>query len=177
VALLSLRLAGALVILAAMATNAAAFQAAEVPLEYQVKAAFLFNFLKFVDWPLPAEGGPWVIGVLGKDPFMDSLEDMVRGKTVNGRPVVVRHYPRLTDVHDCHVLFVPRPEFKRGGNFLLPMALTVGESAGFLEAGGVLNFILSDQKVHFEANAQAAKAAGLHVSAQLLQLGSSSRPH
>jgi hypothetical protein len=171
VAVLVSRLALIYLMVTATASSLMALQVAGNPLEYQVKAAFLFNFLKFVDWPLPPQGGPWVIGVLGKDPFMDSLTDIVSGKTVNGRAVTVRHYAHTADVRDCHILFVPRAEFKRAGNLALPGILTVGETDGFLEAGGVINFMLADDKVHFRANAQAAKAAGLHVSAQLLQLG------
>lgn len=170
-AILIARAARTYVLLAALLGTLPALQLPEFPLEYQVKAAFLFNFLKFVDWPLPADGRPWVIGVLGKDPFMESLEDMVRGKTVNGRSVIVRHFAHPGDVRDCHILFIPRAEFKRVGIVLLPGVLTVGEADGFLAAGGVINFVLVDQKVHFEASAQAAKAAGLHVSAQLLHLG------
>lgn len=170
-ALLISRLVLLYAMVTAMSSSLMALQVAGNPLEYQVKAAFLFNFLKFVDWPLPPQGGPWVIGVLGKDPFMESLEDIVRGKTVNGRAVIVQHYAHTADVRNCNILFVPLAEFKHVGNLVLPGVLTVGETAGFLEAGGVINFILTDNKIHFEANAQAARAAGLHVSAQLLHLG------
>jgi len=141
------------------------------PLEYQVKAAFLFNFLKFVEWPAQANAAPWVIGVLGSDPFGDILDNAVRGKIVNGRPVEVRHYSKLSDIKDCNILFIGRSEFERIGTPVQPGLLTVGEASGFLKAGGIINFYILDNHVHFEIRAAVAHAAGLHVSSQLLKLG------
>src|ERR1700722_13419516 len=82
----------------AIALLAAPAPAGEVRLEYEVKAAFLFNFLKFVEWPPSPGGTPWVICVLGHDPFGDVLDETVRGKIVNGRRVEVRRYSRISDV-------------------------------------------------------------------------------
>jgi hypothetical protein len=145
-------------------------------LEYQVKAAFLFNFLKFVDWPGAPADSPWVIGILGRDPFGGVLEQTVRGKTVNGRAVEVRHYGRLADVKECNILFIGRADFERVVTptqpFLQqPGLLTVGEAPGFLKSGGIINFYLQENRVHFEIQPSAAHSAGLHVSAQLLKLG------
>lgn len=140
-------------------------------LEYQVKAAFLFNFLKFVEWPGAAGEAPWVIGVLGHDPFGDILDNTVRGKMVNGRPVVVRRYAKPGDVKGCNILFIGGAGAAKTGVPVQPGLLTVGESSGFLQAGGIINFYLDDNRVHFEIGPLVARSAGLHVSAQLLKLG------
>lgn len=144
-------------------------------LEYQVKAAFLFNFLKFVDWPAlapaAANDASWVIGVLGPDPLGDALDNTVRGKVVNGRRVEVRRYAKPGDVKGCHILFIGRAASEHGGAPSQPGLLTVGEDPGFLKSGGIINFYLEDNRVHFEISAPAAHSAGLHVSPQLLRLG------
>lgn len=140
-------------------------------LEYQVKAAFLFNFLKFVEWPAPANDSAWVIGILGHDPFQGVLEDTVRGKIVSGRRVEVRRYARPAEVKDCNILFIGRGDSERMATPLQPGMLTVGESPGFLKSGGIVNFYLDDNRVHFEIRPEVAHAAGLRVSSQLLKLG------
>ena len=155
-----------------LAASTYAASGPESHLEYQVKAAFLYNFLKFVEWPEQAGDGPLVICVQGRDAFGGYLEEAVHGKKVNGRDVVVRHVARLSDARDCHILFVPNGEFRRSAIGAQPGMLTVGESAGFLEAGGVINFYLENDRVRFEIRPESARQAGLRVSAQLLKLGS-----
>jgi hypothetical protein len=144
-------------------------------LEYEVKAAFLFNFLKFVEWPANAPGAasdaPWVIGVLGHDPFGTLLSDTVRDKVVNGHRVEVRRYAKPGDVKGCHILFIGRVESAHMGTLSQPGVLTAGEAPGFLKSGGVINFYLEDNRVHFEISPAAAHSAGLRVSPQLLRLG------
>lgn len=140
-------------------------------LEYQVKAAFLFDFLKFIEWPPAAADAPWVIGVLGHDPFGPALDETVRGKTVNGRRVDVRRYDKLADVKDCDILFIARGDYQRTGIPVQAGLLTVGEGPGFLKAGGAISFYLEDNRVHFEIRPAAARAASLRVSSQLLKLG------
>jgi hypothetical protein len=140
-------------------------------LEYQVKAAFLFNFLKFVEWPTAAGDAPWVIGILGHDPFAGVLEDTVQGKMVSGRRVEVRRYIRPADVKDCNILFIGRADFERLGLPAQPGLLTVGEAPGFLKSGGMINFYLDENRVHFEIRPEVAHSAGLRVSSQLLKLG------
>lgn len=151
------------------ASLALAIAGGEIRQEYQVKAAFLFNFLRFVEWPGGASKAPWVIGVLGNDPFGDALDKAVRGKTVNGRKVEVRRYDEPEEVKDCEILFIG--DYQRTGIPTEPGVLTVGESPGFLKSGGAISFYLEDHRVRFEISPAAARAAGLHVSAQLLKLG------
>jgi hypothetical protein len=141
------------------------------PLEYRVKAAFLFNFLKFIEWPAATGDSPWVIGILGGDPFGGALEETVRGKLVNGRAIQVRRYAKSADVKECNILFIDHAEYERLGTPSQQGLLTVGEASGFLQSGGIVNFYLEDNRVHFEIRAAAAHSAGLRISAQLLKLG------
>lgn len=140
-------------------------------LEYKVKAAFLFNFLKFVEWPPAASDSPWGICVLGHDPFGEVLDQTVRGKIVNGHVIEVRRYSRPGDVKDCNILFIGHADFGRLGIPAQPGVLTVGEAPGFLKSGGIINFYIEENRVHFEIQPSVARSAGLHVSSQLLKLG------
>jgi hypothetical protein len=161
-------------LLAALLTLFSSFGPAQDPaasLEYQVKAAFLFNFLKFVEWPPTPADAPWVIGILGRDPFEGALEKTVRGKMVNGRPVEVRHFGKVNDVKNCNILFIGGADFERAGVPVQPGLLTVGEAPGFLKAAGIVNFYIDDNRVHFQIRQELAHAAGLRVSSQLLKLG------
>ncbi len=145
--------------------------------EYQVKAAFLFNFTKFIEWPAekagPA-GAPIVIGVFGSNPFGDSLAATVRGRKVNGRPIQVRHVGDRADVPGVHVLFVPASQTRAAAGLGDAMrrgsVLGVGESPGFLDAGGSIAFGLEADKVRFDIDLRSAEAARLKTSAQLLKL-------
>jgi hypothetical protein len=157
-----------LMLLALTLFTSPALSAEPSPTEYEVKAAFLFNFLKFVDWPA-APDGPWIIGVVGANSFAGVLEDTVRGKTVKGFPVTVKRLPAISAAHGCHIVFVPATVHAAFAP--PPGILTVGDDLHFLEAGGIVSFYLEDGKVRFEIQAEAAKAAGLRVSPQLLKLG------
>src|ERR1700752_5138115 len=112
----------------------------DVPLEYRVKAAYLFNFAKFIEWP--TEPGPLTICVAGRNVFGDVLSDTVKGETINGRPIVVRVL--LEPEPGCHITFVPRgaaaPAYLRAARSL--PELTVGESPAFIARGGIVNFVV-----------------------------------
>jgi len=144
-------------------------------LEYKVKAAFLFNFSKFIEWttPLP-QGEPFVIGIVGVDPFGDLLEQTVRNKTINGRSLVVRRYSNVKQLGPCHILFISASERNRLGSILQAVAgtgtLTVSEIESFAALGGMINFVLENNKVRFEINPEATARSGLQVNAQLLKL-------
>ncbi len=153
------------------------FAADTAALEYQVKAAFLYNFTKFVQWPgdsLAASGGPFDVGVVGSNPFGSHLAESMAGQSVHGRPVRVVEFLKPADVRPCDVLFVPDAE----GDHLADIAarvkgspvLLIGESPGFAERGGAINFILVDNKVRFEINPTVARTAGLQISAKLLAI-------
>lgn len=147
------------------------------PTEYQVKAVFLFNFSQFVDWPPPAfshQQAPLGICVLGSDPFGTGLDEIVRGESVNGRPLSVRRYGRVEDVADaCHILFIGRSERERSAQILASLQgrsiLTVGDFEGFARAGGVIRFVTVGNKIRLHVNLEAAKAANLTISSKLLR--------
>jgi hypothetical protein len=144
---------------------------------YDVKAAFLYNFATFVEWP-PATfadpQAPFAVGVFGKDPFGPSLEDTFRGKTVGGRRIVVRRSSDAGDLLSCQLVFVPCGEGERGAAALTAFkgirVLTVGERDGFARDGGCVNFYIDDRRVRFEINPEAAKRANLKISSKLLRL-------
>jgi hypothetical protein len=143
--------------------------------EYQVKAAFLYNFLKFVEWPAPAPGapstrdGPLAVCVVGNPAFAQVLEEAVRGKTVDGRQVTVVRAAKVADARGCQEVFFAAPA--PASISTIPGVLTVGEEPRFLNAGGILNLYLEDNRVRFEISMEGVKSTGLHVSAQLLKLG------
>lgn len=150
---------------------------ADAATEYDVKAAFLLNFAKFVDWPDSSFTGgdsPVVIGVLGDDPFGSALDNTVRNEKVKGRKLVVKRSKQLNDLKGSHILFVSSSEQSRLGAILRETSdwhtLTVGDVQGFANRGGVINFIIRDKKIGFEINTAAANRAGLKISSQLLKL-------
>jgi hypothetical protein len=146
-----------------------------VALEAQVKAAFLFNFTKYVDWPAAAftnAAEPIVIGVMGADGFGDTLRHNVMGKTINGRPVVIKHLDSDLQISECQILFVSHSEASRTSAILdkagaFPI-LSVGEDGQFMRYGGVINFVLRNGNVRLEINLIAARKAGLTISSRLL---------
>jgi hypothetical protein len=151
---------------------------ADVAKEYQIKAAFVYNLTKFVEWPparFDASSDPIVIGVLGKNPFGDTLEAAVRGRKVGGREIVIVGLSSTDAGSRVHVLFVAAGQeayFDPDNPF---GALTVGESDRFTALGGMITFIPDADKVRFMINLETAEEAELKLSAQLLKLASSVR--
>ncbi|EEF60376.1 YfiR family protein [Pedosphaera parvula] len=159
----------------------------ERPSEYQVKAAFVYNFAKFVEWPVSAFRGPAdsiTIGVVGEtgNGFEEALEQTIRGKTINGRHLEKRHVNSPEDVGNCQIIFFCRLEKKAFGDFekgrqikflrLLEKqsVLTVGETDWFLHNGGVINFIVEEGKVRFDIDKSKAQKLSLKISSKLLNL-------
>lgn len=149
--------------------------------ESDVKAAFVLNFIKFVEWPASAFSSPEdpiVFSVLGDDPVATSLASL-DGKKVSGRRVVVRKVPGLPALGRCHVLFVGASEKAALAPILGAVqrwpALTVADFEGFAERGGTIGFVRQDDRVGFEINEEAALKAGLKVNAKLLYLGKRTR--
>jgi hypothetical protein len=146
--------------------------------EYQIKAAFLVNFLQFVTWPantFASDDTPFRIGVLGDDPFGTTLDEIVRGETVNHHKIVVQRGQRVEDCKGCQMIFVSRSQEKNLPSILADLdsgpVLTVGEVRGFARKGGIINFYTEGNKVRFEINAMVAQRDKLKMSAQLLSLG------
>lgn len=145
--------------------------AQDATLEYRVKAAYLFHFTKFVEWPAAAlpENEALTLCVAAPNPFDGTLADIIEGERVAGRSLAAR---TVGDVNGCHVLFVPEgvaAEPLLRGARTRPV-LTVGESPDFLRQGGIINFVLEDGKVRFEINQDAATQADLRISSRLLRL-------
>ena len=145
--------------------------------EYQVKAFFLYNFARYVEWPpqsFKASNDPIVICILGQNPFGSALDQAIAGKLVEGRPFVVRQISDFPQSGTCHILFVNSSERKRfrivAGKLKGSGVLTVGETHGFTADGGVINFKLEDGKVRFEIDVDAAVREHLRISSKLLSL-------
>jgi len=166
-------LALALLASSALAASARAQSAAE----YQVKAVFLYNFAKFVDWSStdPATAAtPIALCIMGENPFGDFLQQTIKGKTINERELVFKHLMSGQSARGCQMVFISASERRRIRPILESLEgtgiLTVGETDGFARLGGVINFILEDKKVHFEINVDAAQRARLKISSKLLSL-------
>jgi hypothetical protein len=151
--------------------------------EYDLKAAFLFNFAHFIEWPadtFASPNTPIIIGVLGDDPFGPILDKIVEGETVQNRKLVIKRSRQVDDLKDCQVLFISKSEKDRVPQILASLddasVFTVGEMEGFAQHGGVTNFFLQGKRVRFEINLEAARRRGLKISAQLLDLGSEVGP-
>jgi hypothetical protein len=150
---------------------------AEISTEYKVKAAFLYNFTKFVEWPsdrFPDGQAPVVIAVLGRSPFSDELAKAVAGRQVGGRALVIRSIGTIEEARDAHLLFVPAGEEKlfatMADSLRAAPVLLVGESQELAALGGVILFVRESDKVRFAIDLQAGEARRLRISAQLLKL-------
>jgi hypothetical protein len=151
-------------------------QDAELP-EYVVKAGFLFNFAKYVEWPADAFDGPKApirVGVAGDDPFGATLEKTLKDKNVNGRGFTIDRFKEPADIQRCHILFVARTGKERTSAMLerarQPGMLTVGEADGFAQAGGVVSILIEEGKPKLEVNLGAAQERKVVINAKLLKL-------
>lgn len=150
---------------------------AQAATEPEIKAAFLYNFTKFVEWPPSAFASgdsPLRLCVFGHDPLGRDLDELVRGETVNSRRLVVERPDRIQGLKSCHVLFVSRSERARTEEILDSLrgtsVLTVGESDGFLDKGGVINFVRAGTKIRFEIREQPAAPEAPKISSKLMRL-------
>jgi hypothetical protein len=151
--------------------------AQEKPSEYEVKAAFIFNFAKFIEWPPEAfadTNSPIVIGILGKNSFGNSLEKIINDRKVNNRSFQFRTFSTATEATKCQILFVSSSEkndfSKIVGSLHDASTLTVSEADGFLKAGGMINFMFEGNNIRFQISDAAAKKARLTISSKLLSL-------
>lgn len=150
--------------------------------EYKVKAAYLFNFAKFVEWPVgsfPAKDTPITLGLVGKDPFGSDLEKTFENKTIEGRALQIKRFAEGEDLRQCHILFICASERKslpqifeklQGGS-----VLTVGEVEEFNALGGMISFITQENTIRFDIKDEAAARVGLKVSSKLLQVAKAGR--
>jgi hypothetical protein len=160
-----------LIAVLSIAASAAAAQdeSREVAAEYRLKAAYLFNFTKFVEWPQDSAAGPLTVCIASQNPFGTVLVDAIRHERVNGRPLDVRV---VRQTAGCDVVFIPRgvayePYLRAARG---RPVLTVGEAPQFLDDGGIINFVVEEGRVRFEINRDAAAQANLTISSHLLRL-------
>jgi uncharacterized protein DUF4154 len=149
---------------------------AEAPTEYQVKAVFVFNFSHFVEWPpqtFTSPDEPFVIGVLGDDPFGARLDEAVHGELIDGHPLVVRRFHRIDEVGDCRILFIDQSEAPQLRSVLTTLdhhsTLTVSDVAGASERGVMVQFVTENNRIRLRINVDSARAAGLTISSKLLR--------
>ncbi len=145
------------------------------PTEYQVKAAYLFNFAKFVKWPASASSDKeFDICVLGNDPFGDALKKTVAGERIEGKPVVVRKTTSAADASNCRIVFVSESESGRMGSIVSALSrspvLTVSDADGFVDHRGMIQFVMDNDRVRFQVNLSSAEKAGLALSSELLKV-------
>ena len=152
-------------------------------LEHRVKAAFLYNFAKFVDWPTNAfadADAPLVIGIFGDGSMVQALEQTVKGKSIGNRAIQTRRILDATRINPCQILFVAQSETQQVAQSVAAVGrapvLLVGESPGFVAAGGAIGFASDEGRVRFEANTAAAERTGLKISSKLLRLATSVVP-
>ena len=144
--------------------------------EYQLKAVFLFNFAQFVEWPpaaLPPANAPFVIGVLGKDPFGADLDDVVRGETVNRHALAVERYHKVAEVRDCQILFIAASELPQLEDILAVLKgrsiLTVTDADSPALHGVMIALIRQEKRIRLRIDLQATKASNLTISSKLLR--------
>lgn len=154
-------------------------RAADLPNEYELKAVMLFNLARFVQWPANAFAdaqSPVVIGILGRNPFGDKLEQAVQGEKVNGRPIVIEYCGSIADLKPCHIVFICANEKPRLLQILAKLrgqpTLSVSEIEGFSRLpGGMVRFYTNDQKkIRLRLNLESARAEGLTISSKLIQV-------
>jgi hypothetical protein len=145
--------------------------------EYQVKAAYLFNFVKFVEWPeeaFPDPLAPIVIGIAGDDPFGSALPQVVIGKTVQGRDLVIRKFRAGEDLRSSHILFISASEKKKVPQIVASLhgssVLTVADFNEFLGDGGMIQLYSENNRIRFAINVDATGRAKLKISSKLLSL-------
>lgn len=146
------------------------------PTEYQVEAAYLYNFARFIEWPAIVAGqdDEFSICVIGQDPFGPALDSILAGKLLNGKPVTAKRISKPQEATHCRILFIDATEEKRleeilGGLNQMPV-LTVSNIPDFSMRGGMIQFVLEDNRVRFSVNLLHAERAGLTLSSELLKV-------
>jgi hypothetical protein len=146
--------------------------------EYQIKAVFLFNFVQFTEWPSEAftnKEQPYVIGVLGNNPFGNFLAATVKNETVRGRPLAVEYYKTVEEIETCHILYIGQSEGPHLERVLTKLkgkpVLTVSDIESATMRGTCIEFLTDRNRIKLRISPEAAKAANLTISSKLLRLG------
>jgi hypothetical protein len=162
------------VLAAALSAPGAANAADRAEVETRLKVAYIYNFVRFVEWPVRAGPGPVRIGVLGHGDLAAPLEEVIRGKSANGRPIAIAHVNSAAEADGCEILLIERSEYKHVSEIVQALAgkpvLTVCDVGSCLRDGVMIAFQLVDESVRFQINQEAAEHAGLKISSQLLKV-------
>jgi uncharacterized protein DUF4154 len=149
---------------------------AEAPTEYQVKAVFVYNFSRFVEWPpqaFTAPDEPFVIGILGGDPFGARLDEAVRGEQIDQHPLQVRRFRNLGEIGDCRILYIDRSESAQLQQILAALdhrsTLTVSDLDGASQRGVMIQLTTENNRIRLRVNVESARASGLTISSKLLR--------
>jgi hypothetical protein len=141
--------------------------------EYKLKAAFIYNFLQYIEWEPQSSNNEFVIAIVGSSPISQPLEDIARLKSGKDRKITIKYFNDADDIGACHILFIPETSPVPLNTILTKVpkgALTVSERDGYALRGTAINFIIVNNKLKFESNLRALSAAGLKASSQLLKL-------
>jgi len=148
--------------------------------EYQIKAAFIYNFMKFIDWPKEQAGKKvFTLGIVGKSPFGDAFDSIIK-KKIKDKELVLKQFggfeqlEKKGSIKECHLIFICASEKENIKQIIETVKdssiLTISDTAGFLESGGIINFLFENNKVRFEVNVTAAEKAKLEIRSKLLRL-------
>jgi hypothetical protein len=172
-----IRAASLVALVCALVVAGAPHAFAQRGLEHEVKAAFLYNFIQFVEWPpsaLTDASAPFRVCVYGNDPFVQALERTLSGEQLNGHPLTIEVVAVGASATQCHLLFIPQGPAARMRMGLRAAGdapvLSVGESPDFLRAGGMINMFVEGGRVRFDVNVSAAMSRGLVASSKLLRV-------
>jgi hypothetical protein len=142
--------------------------------ESNLKAAFIYNFTRFVEWEPSSVANDFIIGIVGASSVDEPLEEISKTRTVNTKKIIIKHFEKPEDIDKCNILFIPKGVKIPLQDFLTKIetkdVLLITEKQGYASKGSSINFVLIDNKLKFEANQKAITSAGLKVSAQLLKL-------
>ncbi len=147
--------------------------------EYQVKAAFIYNFTRFIDWPpetFTGASGPFIIQVLGDNQFSSYINDIVKGEKLGGRAIIVQRINSVEEIHQCNILFISASNASEVKDLLPDLnrrrILTVSDASNFAKWGGIIRFFKEGNNLRLQINIDEAKASKLNISSKLLSLSS-----
>lgn len=145
--------------------------------EYQIKAVFILNFAQFIEWPADAFSSakaPLVIGILGKDPFGQFLQDAIQGEKSKGHPLQVKRFSQVSEVKQCHILFINQTKSDQELDVITSSdnqhVLTISDATDFIQQGGIVRFVTENNKIRFQINLNAARQNEITISSKLLRL-------
>jgi hypothetical protein len=145
--------------------------------EYQVKAVFLYNFTQFIEWPSSAfssSDDPFVVGIIGNDPFGSYIDETVAGEKFGTHPIQVKRYKDVKDINHCQILYINSADAELVNKILAAVSqksvLTVSDAPDFYKQGGMVRFFTENNKIRFQVNVELSKAAELNISSKLLSV-------